>query len=90
MSSSQRVRTREPERRQGEIVFEMPEDRLAEDHPARVLWKIVETLNLAAFLNNESLNSQELGRPSGRLGYAGHVTHSLARERKVPAHHTGT
>ena len=25
MSSSQRVRTREPQRRQGEIVFEMPE-----------------------------------------------------------------
>ena len=50
MNESKRVRTREPERRQGVIVFEMPEDRLAENHPARVLWRVVETLNLSAFL----------------------------------------
>lgn len=49
MSPDHRVRTREPERRQGVIVFEIPEDRLADDHPARVLWRLVETLDLSGF-----------------------------------------
>lgn len=31
-------------------MFEMPEDRLPEDHPARVLWRLVETLDLSRFL----------------------------------------
>jgi transposase len=62
MSSSQRVRTREPQRRQGEIVFEMPEDRLAEDHPARVLWRVVETLSLAAFMARAKAIAGRQGR----------------------------
>jgi transposase len=44
-----RVRTREPFRGQGVIRFEMPEDTLAETHTARVLWRVVETLDLSAF-----------------------------------------
>jgi len=32
------------------ILFEMPEDTLEPSHPARVLWDVVGTLNLAAFL----------------------------------------
>jgi transposase len=45
-----RVRTREPVREQGRIVFEVPDSALAADHPARVLWKVVETLDLDGFV----------------------------------------
>lgn len=45
-----RVRTREPQRTQGVIRFEIPEDALPPEHPARMLWRIVETLDLSAFL----------------------------------------
>ena len=44
-----RIRTREPVREQGVIRFEMPEDVLPPDHTARLLWRVVETLDLAAF-----------------------------------------
>lgn len=44
-----RIRTREPVREQGVIRFEMPEDVLPADHTARLLWRVVETLDLAAF-----------------------------------------
>jgi len=39
-----------PQRKQAVIRFEMPEDSLAPCHPARVLWDIVGTLDLAALL----------------------------------------
>jgi transposase len=45
-----RVRTNEPFRRQAVIRFEMPEDTLEETHRARVLWRIVQTLDLSAFM----------------------------------------
>lgn len=45
-----RVRTREPVREQGIIRFEMPEDALPVEHSARLLWRVVETLDLSAFL----------------------------------------
>ena len=44
-----RVRTKEPFRRQGTIRFEMPEDTLPVTHTARVLWRLVETLDLSTF-----------------------------------------
>lgn len=44
-------RIAEPQRRQGVIRFEMPEDRLPPTHPARVLWNVVGTLELRAFLD---------------------------------------
>ncbi len=43
------MRTKEPFRGQAEIRFEMPEDALPEDHVARLLWRIVLTLDLSAF-----------------------------------------
>jgi len=43
-------RVAHPQRKQGVIRFEMPEDTLAPSDPARVLWDIVGTLDLAAFL----------------------------------------
>jgi hypothetical protein len=42
-------RIAEPQRRQGVIRFEMPEDMLEPTHPARVLWNVVGTLDLSAF-----------------------------------------
>lgn len=44
-----RIRTREPVREQGVIRFEMPEDVLPPDHTARLLWRVVETLDLSGF-----------------------------------------
>jgi len=43
------VRTREPFRGQGVMRFEIPEDTLPPDRRARLLWRVVETLDLAAF-----------------------------------------
>ncbi len=39
----------EPMRRQGVIRFEMPEDTLPLDHRARLIWRVLETLDLTAF-----------------------------------------
>src|SRR5271156_4620774 len=44
-----RVRTREPVREQGVFRWEMPEDALGADHPARLLWQVVGTLELSGF-----------------------------------------
>jgi transposase len=44
-----RVRTKEPFRGQGVIRFEMPEDTLPDDHVARLLWRVVATLDVSAF-----------------------------------------
>ena len=43
-------RIAEPQRKQGVIRFEMPEDTLPPRHAARVLWEVVGTLDLKAFL----------------------------------------
>lgn len=44
-----RVRMSEPMRTQGVIRFEMPEDTLPEDHRARLIWRVLQTLDLSAF-----------------------------------------
>lgn len=43
-------RVAEPQRRQGVIRFEMPEDTLPPSHTARVLWEVIGTLKLGSFL----------------------------------------
>jgi transposase len=45
-----RVRTREPVREQAEILFNVPEDALPSDHRARVLWQVVDRLDLSPFV----------------------------------------
>jgi transposase len=52
MTDARRPKPRiaEPQRKQGEIRFEMPEDALAPTHPARLLWDVVGTLDLSKFL----------------------------------------
>lgn len=49
-SETPKPRVSEPQRRQVVLRFEMPEDALAVSHPARVLWNVVGTLDLSAFL----------------------------------------
>jgi len=58
-----KVRTREPFRGQGVMRFEIPEDTLAEDHRARVLWRVVETLDLSAFTADAKAREGVQGRP---------------------------
>lgn len=45
-----KVRTSEPQRAQGVIRFEIPEETLPADHRARLLWGIVSQLDLSSFL----------------------------------------
>lgn len=45
-----KVRTSEPQRAQGVIRFEIPEETLPSDHGARLLWGVVSQLDLSSFL----------------------------------------
>ena len=58
-----KVRTREPFRGQGVMRFEVPEDQLSEGHRARLLWRVVETLNLSAFTAGAKAVEGRQGRP---------------------------
>ena len=66
--ATQRTRTQprieEPQREQGEVRFEIPDDMLAADHPARILWTLLGTLDLTAF--GAACESVE-GRPGRSL-----------------------
>jgi transposase len=57
-------KVREPERQQGQILFEMPEDRLPPTHRARLLWDVLGTLDLSRF--NEAFESRQ-GEPGRAL-----------------------
>lgn len=57
------VRTTEPERRQAEMRFAVPDDAIAADHPARVLSKVIETLDLSAFTEKAKSVEGGAGRP---------------------------
>lgn len=58
-----RVRFEEPVREQGVIRFEMPEDALPAEHPARVLWQLLERLDLSAFAKDAKAVDGHAGRP---------------------------
>ena len=55
-------RVKQPNRKQGEIRFEIPEDTLPPMHPARVLWNVVETLDLGKFLRDAKAVDGRSGR----------------------------
>jgi transposase len=57
-----RVRTKEPFRGQSVIRFEMPEDALPQDHRARLLWRMVGTLDLSAFTTGAKAVEGRQGR----------------------------
>lgn len=58
-----KVRTREPFRKQAVMVFQVPDDVIPADHRARLLWRVVETLNLAAFTAGAKAVEGHVGRP---------------------------
>lgn len=87
-STPPRVRVREPFRAQGMIRFEMPEDMLPSDHRARLLWRVVETLDLSAFTSEARAVEGRQGRAvlSTRMLltlwlYA--VSHGIGSARKI-------
>jgi transposase len=45
------------------MLFQIPEDTLPEDHRARLLWRVVETLDLAAFTAGAKAREGVQGRP---------------------------
>jgi transposase len=57
-----KVRTNEPVREQGVIRWEMPDDALPQDHPARLLWRVVGTLDIAGFTRNAKALEGRAGR----------------------------
>lgn len=61
-SPGPRVRTREPFRAQGVIRFEMPEDVVPPDHRARMLWWVIEPLDLSAFTRDAKAVEGRQGR----------------------------
>lgn len=59
-----RPRVAEPQRRQGVIRYEVPEDALPPTHRARVLWDVVGTLDLSEFLDGVKAIEGRPGRPT--------------------------
>jgi transposase len=57
-----RVRTDEPVREQAIIRFEMPDDELPQDHAARLIWRVLGTLDLAAFTKDAKAVEGHAGR----------------------------
>lgn len=57
-----KVRTSEPQRAQGVIRFEIPEETLPTDHRARLLWGIVSQLELSSFLSEAKAVEGHQGR----------------------------
>jgi transposase len=64
MSKHGKPRVTEPERRQAVMRFELPEDALEPEHPARVLWQALGKLDLSAFLDGARAVEGGAGRPT--------------------------
>ena len=56
-SEDRRVRLRSPERRQVAMVVQCPDELVGADHPVRMVWAIVEKLDLSAF--SEPIKARE-------------------------------
>jgi transposase len=59
-----KARTTEPLRNQREIRFELPDDAIGAEHPARVLWQALGKLDLSAFLDGARAVEGGSGRPT--------------------------
>jgi transposase len=57
-----KIRTSEPQRAQGVIRFEIPEETLPSDHRARLLWGIVSQLDVSSFLSEAKAFEGHQGR----------------------------
>ena len=58
-----KVRTTEPFRAQGVMRFEFAEDLIGPEHPARALWDVLGTLDLAPFTAAAKALEGHAGRP---------------------------
>ena len=58
-----RPKVREPQRAQAAIRFELPEDALPPEHPARLLWDVLGAFDLAPFLADTRTAQHAAGRP---------------------------
>jgi transposase len=58
-----RPHLREPQRSQAEIRFELPEDALPPEHPARLLWEVLGRFDLGAFSAGVTSTPDGPGRP---------------------------
>ncbi len=58
-----KVRTKEPFRGQGVMQWTIPEDALPVDHKARLLWRMVDGLDLSAFTADAKAIEGQQGRP---------------------------
>ena len=56
------VKVREPQRTQSTFRFEIPEDLLPPEHPARLLCNVLGTLDLSAFLADTRRAQRSAGR----------------------------
>lgn len=61
-ASGKQVRTVEPERAQGEMVFQVLDLTLPNDHPARLFWEVVRGLKLDAFVERAKAVEGRQGR----------------------------
>jgi len=59
---TKRVRTAEPVREQGVFRWEIPDDALSADHPARLLWRVLGTVDLSGFLRDAKAVEGKQGR----------------------------
>lgn len=64
MSNKPKHRTTDPERSQGVIRFEIPDEALGPDHPARALWRVLGSLDLSGFLGDARSVEGRAGRPT--------------------------
>ncbi|MEW5847664.1 MAG: IS1182 family transposase [Myxococcota bacterium] len=62
-TASPKPRILEPQRAQGEIRFEMPDDILAADHPARLIWEVLGRVDLSPFAAACGSVEGRAGRP---------------------------
>jgi transposase len=57
-----RARTREPVREQGRLVFEFLDSSLPEEHAARLIWRVVEAMDVSALLRGNKAVEGRQGR----------------------------
>jgi hypothetical protein len=83
--SRQKHRIAEPQRKQAVMVFEVPEDALPPTHPARVLWDVVDTLDLSRFLVGVKTVEGTVGRASNGQDRASMTASAIAHSRLASA-----
>ena len=69
------------------MLFEIPDDTLAEDHRARLFWRVLETLDLSAFTAGAKAVEGHQGRPLASVHMLAHplaLRHLHRRRERAP------